>query len=103
MGKPLQSLLGSGNQFSPLQQAYYDKHLAPLLGPAEGEVVEAHNLVSLTVANDESLPLVQYTEVDMTFLGLVVPNIGFLVVKIPKIFINDKGKTNKKLHGLWHS
>ena len=54
MGKLLHGLLDSGSQVSLLQKAYYDKYLAPLLGPAKGELVETHNLFSLTVASDKS-------------------------------------------------
>ena len=54
MSKPLQSLLDLGSQVSLLWQAFYDRYLAPLLGPANGELAEAHSLFSLTAATDES-------------------------------------------------
>ena len=107
MGKPLQSLLDTGSQINLLQEAYYEKHLAPLLAHAKGELAEAINLFSWTVANDENLPPMWYIELYITFLGPVVPKVGFLVVKNPNTFIKDKRKT--KLPGIvgwnligWH-
>ena len=70
MGKLLQSLLDSGIHISLMQQFYFYKHLVPLLGPAIGELAKAHNLFSLTVANDETLLLTRYDEFDVTWILL---------------------------------
>ena len=90
MGKLLESLLDSCSQVRLLQQSFYDRYLAPLLGPANGELAEAQNLFILTAANDESLPLTRCIELDVTFQGLAVPKVRFLVFKNPNNFIEDK-------------
>ena len=43
--------------------------------------LKAHQLFHLTVANDWQLPVEMYTELDITFQGLKVLNVGILVVK----------------------
>ena len=73
IGKPLQSLLDSDSQVSLLWQSFYDRCLAALLGPSNGELAEAHYLFSQTAANDESLPITTCVELDVTFL--VVPKV----------------------------
>ena len=39
------------------------------------------NYLTLTVANDGQLSIKMYTELDITFLGLKVPNVGVLVIE----------------------
>ena len=70
----------------PLQQAYYNKHLSPSLGPAKGEMAETPKLFSLTVANDEKFTHDKVCRVRCNFF-MTVPKVGFLVVKNPKTFI----------------
>ena len=98
MGKPLQNLLDPGSQVSLLQQLVYDRCLAHLLGPANSELAGAHNLFTLTAASDESLPITRYIQLDVTFLGLVVPMVRLLVVKTSNTLTEDKRKA--KLPGI---
>ena len=90
MGKPLQHLLDLGSQVSLLQQAFFYRCLAPLLEPGNSELAEAYNFFSLTVANDESLPVTRYVVFDVTFLGVVVLKVGFLVAKNLKALLKTK-------------
>ena len=51
---------------------------------------DAHKLFNLTVANDGQLPIKMYTELDITFLGLKVPNVGMLVIENPSQVLDKK-------------
>ena len=42
-----------------------------------GEKSDTHNLFNLTAANDGQLPIRKYIELDVNFMGLKVPNVGF--------------------------
>ena len=50
------------------------------------------------VTNDGQLPVKMYTELDVTFLGLKVPNVGILVVKDPSQVLDKKHQS--KLPGI---
>ena len=54
------------------------------------EKAEAHQLFYPTVVNDGQLPVKMYTELDITFLGLKVPNVGVLVVEGPSQVLDKK-------------
>ena len=80
-GIQVPSLLDSGSEVMLLRQSYFDQHLLPKIKVATSEKAEAHQLFNLTVANDGQLSVKMYTKLDMTFLGLKVPNVGILVVE----------------------
>ena len=80
-GIQIPSLLDSGSDVTLLRQAYFEKHLLPQIQEATGEKAEAHQLFHLTVANNGQLPVKMYTELDINFLGLKVPNVGVLIVE----------------------
>ena len=63
-----------------------------------GEKAKAHQLFHLTVANDGQLPVKMYTELDINFLGLKVPNVGVLIVDDPSQVLDKKHQT--KLPGI---
>ena len=42
------------------------------------------------VANDGQLPVKMYTELDINFLGLKVPNVGILVIEDPSQVLDKK-------------
>ena len=75
------SLLDSGSEVTLLRQSYFDQHLLPKIKVVMSEKAEAHQLFHLTVSNDGQLPVKLYTELDITFLGLKVLNVGILVVE----------------------
>ena len=77
------SLLDSGSEVMLLMPSHFEKHLLPKIQVVTSEKAEAHQLFHLTVANDGQLLVKMYTELDIIFLGLKVPNIGVLVVEDP--------------------
>ena len=91
-------MLDSGSDVMLLRQAYFEKHLLPKIQEATGEKAEAHQLFHLTVANSGQLPVKMYTELDINFLGLKVPNVGVLIVDDPTQVLDKKHQT--KLPGI---
>ena len=77
-GIQIPSLLDSGREVIPLWQLYFHKHILPKikLPTGEGEKADAHTLFSLTVADDGQMPIKMDMELDFTFWGLKVPNVG---------------------------
>ena len=63
-----------------------------------GEKLDAHILFNLTVANDGQIPVKKYVELDINFLGLKVPNVGFLILEEPNRVLDKKHQT--KLPGI---
>ena len=98
MGKRLASLLDSGSMVSLVQQSYFDHNIKPKLGPARGSEANLHNSFDLKGANGGDIPITKYFEMDVAFLGLRVPKVGFLVVKDPNDLVQTKKKT--KLLGI---
>ena len=92
------SLLDSDSDVTLLRQAYFEKHLLPKIQEATGEKAKAHQLFHLTVANNGQLPVKMYTELDINFLGLKVPNVGVLIVDDPTQVLDKKHQT--KLPGI---
>ena len=82
-GIQIPSLLDLGSDVMLLRQAYFEKHLPPKIKEVTGEKAKAHQLFHLTVANNGQLPVKMYTELDINFLGLKVPNVGVLIVDDP--------------------
>ena len=97
-GIQIPSLLDLGSDVTLLRQAYFEKHLLPKIKEATGEKAKAHQLFHLTVANNGQLPVKMYTELDINFLGLKVPNVGVLIVDDPTQVLDKKHKT--KLPGI---
>ena len=54
------------------------------------EKADAHTLFRLTVANDGQMAINMYTELDFTFLGLKVPNVGALIAEEPNQVLDIK-------------
>ena len=82
-GIQIPSLLDSGSEVMLLRQSYFEKHLLPKIQVATSEKADAHQLFHLMVANDGQLPVKMYMELDISFLGLKVPNVGILIVEDP--------------------
>ena len=75
--------MDSGSEVTLLWQSYFDKHILPKIKPTTGEKANTHNLFKLTVANDGKMPIKMYTELDLTFWGLKVLNVGILIAEEP--------------------
>ena len=63
-----------------------------------GEKSDAHILFNLTATNDGQLPIKQYIELDVNFMGLKVQNVGFLIIDEPNKVLEKKHHT--KLPGI---
>ena len=57
-----------------------------------------HQLFQLTAANHGKLPMSIHVELDLDFLGIVVPKVGVLITQEPKGLLDECHKT--KLPGL---
>ena len=66
--------------------------------PSDGEKANAHQLFQLTAANNGKLPVSMYVELDLKFLGIVVPKVGVLVTQEPNELLESCHKT--KLPGM---
>ena len=97
-GIQIPSLLDSDSEVMLLRQSYFDQHLLPKIKLVMSKKADAHILFNLTVANDGQLPVKMYTKLDITFLGLKVPNIGVLVVEDPSLVLDKKHQS--KLPGI---
>ena len=80
-GIQIPSLLDSCSKVTLLQWSYFDKHILPKIKLAMGEKVNTHTLFRSTVASDGQMAIRMYTELDFTFLGLKVPNVGVLITE----------------------
>ena len=97
-GIQIPSLLDSASDMMLLRQAYFEKHLLSKIQVATGEKAKAHQLFHLTVTSDGQLPVKMYTELDINFLGLKVPNVGVLIVDDPSQVLDKKHQS--KLPGI---
>ena len=77
--KVIPSLLDSGSQVTSIHQSFFEQEILPHIKPADGEKAEAHQLFQLTAANNRKLPISMYVELDLDFLGIVVPKVGVLI------------------------
>ena len=58
-----------------------------------GEKANAHSLFRLTVANDGQIPIKMYIKLDLTFMGLKVPNVGMLIAQeLNQVFEKNQTK-----------
>ena len=97
-GIQIPSLLDSGSEMLLLKQSYFDRHLLPKIKVTTSEKAKAHQLFHLTVTNHGQLPVKMYTKLDITSLGLKVPNVGILVVEDPSQVLDKKHQS--KLPGI---
>ena len=98
MGVQMPSFLDSDSKVSLIHYSHFKEHLLPKIETHIGEKSDAHILFNLTVANDGQLPVKKYVEIDVKFLGLKVPNVGFLIIDEPNRVLYKKHQT--KLPGI---
>ena len=97
-GIQIPPLLDTGSEVTLLWQSYFNKHILSKIKPAMGEKANAHTLFRLIVANDGQMLIRMYTELDLTFWGLKVPNVGVLIVEEPNQVLDKEHQT--KLPGI---
>ena len=93
MGESASSLLDSGSMVSLMQQDHFNRYFRLHLGLAEGSVADAHHLFDLTSARDGAIPVSRYVELDIEFLGLHVPRVGFLITQNPNKVLDPDHRT----------
>ena len=89
-GIQIPSLLDSSSKVILLQQSYFNTHILPKIKLATGEKADTHNLFKLTVANDGQMSVKMYRELDITFWGLKVLNVGVLIAEEPNQVLDKK-------------
>ena len=97
-GIQIPSLLASSSEITLLRQSYFEQDLLPKIKLAMSKKANAHKLFYLTVTNDGMLPIKMHTKLDITFLGLKVPNVGMLVIDDPSQVLDKKH--HSKLPGI---
>ena len=96
--KRIPSLLDPGSQVTLICQSFCKQEILPHMQPSDGGKAEAHQLFQLTAANHEKLPISMYVELDLDFLGIVVPKVGVLNTQEPNELLDTCHKT--KLPGM---
>ena len=91
--KRIPSLLDSSSEVTLICQSYFEQEILPHTRPCGGEKAEAHQLFQLTAANHGKLPVSMYVELDLDFLGIVVPNIGVIITQEPSELLDECHKT----------
>ena len=76
-------LLDSDSKVSLICQTYFKEHLLPRIQIPTGEKADAHALFNLTMAKMDIYMKKIYIELDISFMGLKVPNVGFLILEEP--------------------
>ena len=93
MGESMPSLLDPESMVSLVWQTYFNRYVRLQLGPAEGAVAQAHNLFDFKSANAGDIPLFRYVELNVEFLGLKVPRVGFLITQNPNEMLDPEHMT----------
>ena len=97
-GVQIPSLLDSSSEVPSICHTYFREQLLPKIGTPMGQKSDAHTLFNLIVANNGQLPVKKYVELDINFLGLKVPNVGFVILEEPYTILDKKHQT--KLPGI---
>ena len=76
-----------------IHEAYFNKHILPMLHSSVEELAEAHSLFHLSAANNQDMPVSKYFEADVSIPGFQIPSVGFLVVKDPNTVLEPQYST----------
>ena len=79
--KMIPSLFDTGSQVTLICQSFFKQEILPHIEPTDWEKAKAHQLFQLTAANNGKLPISMYVELDLDFLGIVVPKVGVLITQ----------------------
>ena len=94
--KRITSLLDSGSQVTLIWQSYFEREILLHIVPSGGEKAEVHQLFQLTAANNGKVPMSMNVELDLDFLGVMVPKGGVLIIQEPNE-LPDECNTTKLL------
>ena len=92
-GLKVPSLLDSSSMVTLIHEAYFNKHILPLLHGSVEELAEAHLLFCLSATNNQDMPVSKYFEADVMIPGFRVPSVGVLVVKDPNTVLEPQYST----------
>ena len=90
LGLKVPSLLDSGSMVMLIHEAYFNKHILPMLRGSVEELAEAHSLFRLSAANNQDMPVLKYFKADVSILGFQIPSVGILVVKDPNTVLEPQ-------------
>ena len=76
----------------------FEQEITPHIQTSDGEKAKAHQLFQLTAAYQGKLPISMYVELDLDFLGIVVPEVGVPITQEPNELLDTDHKT--KLPGI---
>ena len=96
--KRIPSLLDTGSQVTIICQSFFEQEILTHIKPSDGEKAEVHQCFQLTAANHGKLPISMYVELDLDFLGIVVPKCGVLITQEASELLDKCHKT--KLLGI---
>ena len=91
--KMIPSLLDSGSQVTLICQSFFEQEILPHIKTSNGEKAKVHQLFQLTAANNGKFPVSMYVELDLDFLGIVVPKVGVLITQEPDELLETCHKT----------
>ena len=60
-----------------IHEAYFNKHILPLLHGSVEELAEAHSLFHLSAANNQDMPVSKYFKLMSQFLVSMFHQLGF--------------------------
>ena len=91
--KRIPLLFDCGSQVTLICQSFFEQKILPHVQPSDGKKAEAHQLFQLTAANQGRLPVSMYVELDLAFLGIVVPKVGVPITQEPNELLDTCHKT----------
>ena len=92
--KRIPSMFDSGSQVTLICPEFFsDRKSCPIFNHLMGKGREPHQLFQLTSANNGKLPISMYVELDLDFLGIVVPEVGVLITQEPNEVLDQCHKT----------
>ena len=94
LGLKVPSLLDSGSMVMLIREAYFNKHILPLLCGTVEELAKAHSLFCLSATNNQDMPVSKYFDADISILGFRIPSVGFLIVKDPNTVLEPQYSTH---------
>ena len=74
-------------------QSFFEQEILTHINPSDREKAKAHQLFQLTAANNGKLPISMYVELDLDFLGIVVPKVGVHITEEPNELLESCHKT----------
>ena len=95
LGLKVPSLLDSGHMVTLICEAYFNKHILPLLCMVQWKNLLKHiRCFTSQLLIIKEMPVLKYFEADISILGFRIPSVGFLVVKDPNTVLESHYSTH---------